>query len=135
MPDTKIAHLGMIQDIINRLSQNSFLLKGWAVVMVSGLLALGAARPESILDYLALFPVLAFWWLDAYFLREERSFRDLYNYVRELDEKDIDFSMDRSVVNAKGNSVLSVAVSKTLVIFHGVLLVAVVAIIFFGLIN
>ena len=49
MASKKIAHLEMIQGIVNRLSQNSFLLKGWTVVVVSGLLAVGAARTESFL--------------------------------------------------------------------------------------
>ena len=135
MASEKIAHLEMIQNIVNRLSQNSFLLKGWTVILVSGLLALGAARTETVLDYLALFPVLAFWGLDAYFLREEKTFRHLFNHVREIDEKDIDFSMDRSVVADKRESVVRVAVSKTLLVFHGVLLVAVVTVAFFALIN
>ena len=36
---SKLSHLEMIQGIVNRLSQNSFLLKGWTVVLVSGLFA------------------------------------------------------------------------------------------------
>ena len=131
----KTAHLEMIQNIINRLSQNSFLLKGWSVVLISGLFALGAAGSESLFFYLAFFPVLAFWWLDAYFLREEKSFRDLFDYVRVLDEEEIDFSMDRTVVADKRESVLSVAASGTMLVFHGVLLVAVGVIMLIGLIN
>lgn len=135
MASKKIAHLEMIQGIVNRLSQNSFLLKGWTVVVVSGLLAVGAARTESFLGYLALVPVIAFWWLDAYFLCEEKSFRDLFDYVRVLDEEEIDFSMHRSVVADKRDSVFSVAASGTILVFHGVLLAAVVSITLFGLIN
>lgn len=135
MASKKTAHLEMIQGIVNRLSQNSFLLKGWTVVVVSGLLAVGAVRTESFLGYLALVPVVAFWWLDAYFLREEKSFRDLFDYVRVLDEEEIDFSMDRTVVADKRESLFSVAASGTVLVFHGVLLVAVVAISSIGLIN
>ena len=97
----KTAHLEMIQNVVNRLSQNSFLLKGWTVVLISGLLALGAVGSESLFVYLAFFPVLAFWWLDAYFLREERQFRALFDRVRKLEEADIDFSMDTSKVSSK----------------------------------
>jgi hypothetical protein len=43
-----IKHLEMIQSIINRLESTSFLLKGWAFTLVSGILALlnevGATR-------------------------------------------------------------------------------------------
>ena len=38
----KQAHLEMIQGIVNRLSHNSFLLKGWSVVLVSAMFALAA---------------------------------------------------------------------------------------------
>ena len=38
--DKKLKHLEFIQGVINRLSTNSFLLKGWSVVLVSALFAL-----------------------------------------------------------------------------------------------
>lgn len=48
------AHLAMIQGVVNRLAQSSFLLKGWSVVLVSALLAFadGDHRkfPESITE-------------------------------------------------------------------------------------
>ena len=37
------AHLAMIQGAINRLAQNSFLLKGWSVLLVSALLVVAAS--------------------------------------------------------------------------------------------
>ena len=40
--DKKIKHLEMIQGVINRMASNSFLLKGWTVVLVSALFALAA---------------------------------------------------------------------------------------------
>ena len=40
--DSKLKHLEFIQGVINRLSTNSFLLKGWSVVLVSALFALSA---------------------------------------------------------------------------------------------
>ena len=41
------AHLSMIQGVVNRLAQSSFLLKGWSVVLVSALLAFAAASSEG----------------------------------------------------------------------------------------
>ena len=38
--NNKHKHLELIQGVINRLSTNSFLLKGWSVVLVSALFAL-----------------------------------------------------------------------------------------------
>jgi len=42
MADKREAHLAMIQGVINRLAQNSFLLKGWSVLRMLD----GSAGPE-----------------------------------------------------------------------------------------
>jgi hypothetical protein len=40
--ENKRHHLELIQGVINRLSQSSFLLKGWSVVLVAALFTLAA---------------------------------------------------------------------------------------------
>lgn len=117
--ENKRAHLEMIQAVINRMSGNSFLLKGWSVVLVSALFALAAGDSERPFVYLAYFPAVAFWILDGYFLWQERLFRKLYDRVRGLSEADVDFSMDTSVVRSDGHGWGVVIFSKTLLIFHG----------------
>jgi len=50
--------------------------------------------------YLSILPALAFWGLDAYYLRQERLFRELYNSIRKAKRKDIDpYSFDTKSVN------------------------------------
>jgi len=117
--DNKRAHLEMIQAIINRMSVNSFLLKGWSVVLISALFALAAGDSQALFVYLAYFPAIAFWGLDAYFLRQERLFRRLYDRVRQFDEADVDFAMDTSPVDREVAPWFAVVFSKTLLIFHG----------------
>ncbi len=117
--ENKRAHLEMIQAIINRMSVNSFLLKGWSVVLVSALFALAAGDSEALFVYLAYFPAVAFWILDGYFLWQERLFRRLYDRVRTMAEADVDFSMDTSVVRSGDRGWGVVIFSKTLLIFHG----------------
>ena len=124
--DNKRAHLEMIQAIITRMSVNSFLLKGWSVVLVSALFALAAGNSEKLFVYLAYFPAIAFWILDGYFLRQERLFRKLYDRVRSLDESVVDFSMDTSVVRNQVSEWLSVTFSKTLAIYHGTVIGSIV---------
>jgi hypothetical protein len=109
----------MIQAVINRMSVNSFLLKGWAVVLVSALFALAAGGSEPLFVYLAYFPAVAFWILDGYFLWQERLFRKLYDRVRTIPEAEVDFSMDTSVVRADDRGWGVLIFSKTLLIFHG----------------
>src|SRR3990172_207286 len=107
----------MIQAIITRMSVNSFLLKGWSVVLVSALFALAAGDPEARFVSLAYFPAVAFWILDGYFLWQERLFRTLYDRVRTMPAADVNFSMDTSVVRADVRGWSAVVFSKTLLIF------------------
>ena len=86
MADKREAHLAMIQGVINRLAQNSFLLKGWSVLLVSALLAVAASSSEDWILPVAFLPTAAFWGLDGYYLRQERLFRRLYDHAREVDE-------------------------------------------------
>jgi hypothetical protein len=65
--DHKIKHLEFIQGVVNRLSTNSFLLKGWSVVLVSALFALSASDSNRDFVLLAFFPALVFWGLDGFF--------------------------------------------------------------------
>ena len=65
-------------------------------VLVSALFALAAGNTRIYFVYLAYFPAVAFWALDAYYLRQERLFRKLYDHVRALPETSIDFSMNTS---------------------------------------
>ena len=122
----KKTHLEMIQGIVNRLSQNSFLLKGWSVFLISALFALAAKDTNPLFIYLAYFPAIAFWILDGYFLWQERLFRALYDHVRKLKDEDVDFSMDVSVVRSKVSPWANVVILKTLLMFHGVVVVTIV---------
>lgn len=122
----KTAHLEMIQGIVNRLSHNSFLLKGWTVILVSALFALAAKDSEILFVFLAYFPALAFWGLDGYFLHQERLFRALYDHVRSLPDEQINFSMDTSQLKESVTHLGTVVLSKTLVAFHGVIVISLI---------
>jgi hypothetical protein len=124
--ESKHTHLGLIQGIVNRQSHNSFLLKGWSVILVSAMFALAAKDSQLMFVYLAYFPAIAFWCLDGYFLRQEKLFRALYNKVRALPEEEIDFSMDTEEVKDKVDSWSSVTLSKTLIAFHGTILISII---------
>lgn len=131
--ENKQSHLEMIQGVVNRLSHNSFLLKGWSVILVSAMFALAAKDAKVVFIYLAYFPAISFWGLDGYFLHQERLFRALYDHVRSLDEKDVDFSMNTSILKEKVASWSAVTLSKTLVVFHGVILATIILVMCFVL--
>jgi len=122
----KQSHLEMIQGIVNRLSHNSFLLKGWTVILVSALFALAAKDKNALFIYLAYFPCIAFWCLDGYFLWQERLFRALYDHVRVMKEEEIDYSMNVTKADISGITWAGAFLSKTLIIFHGVIFVSII---------
>ncbi|MBU4320204.1 MAG: hypothetical protein KJ739_03855 [Nitrospinae bacterium] len=123
--EAKLKHLEMIQGVINRMANNSFLLKGWSVILVSGLFALAAKDSNKLYIYLSYFPSLAFWVLDGYFLRQEKLYRKLYDKVRSINDSEIDFSMDTSSVTNQVHTWSEVIFSKTLSFFHGVIVLTI----------
>ena len=112
--DAKIKHLDLVQAIITRMANNSFLLKGWAVTLLSAIFAL-AWNQESIWHFmLAYIPVAMFWFLDAYYLQQERLYRGLYDKVRQIKEEAITFSMVPPPVTEKDTyQYFNVLFSKT----------------------
>ena len=92
--ENKLKHLEMIQGIINRMASNSFALKGWAVTLVAGIFALASKDTDKIYFLIAYVPIVVFWFLDSYYLLQERLFRSLYGKVRQLPENEIDFDMN-----------------------------------------
>lgn len=70
-----------MQGIIHRLAGNSFLIKGWAITLVSAILGLSLKDPPTTasIAWLAIVPTLALWGLDAHYLALERSIRLSYN--------------------------------------------------------
>lgn len=123
--DQKLKHLDFVQGVINRLSTNSFLLKGWSVILVSALFALSANDSRVAFVYLAYIPAVVFWGLDGYFLALERTYRLLYDRVRDLPPGKIDFSMDTSELSGGAGAWLKAVFSKTLFPFHGAILAAI----------
>lgn len=95
--ENKVKHLEMIQGVINRIANNSFMLKGWAVTLVAGVFVLAQKETDKLYFLVAYIPIVVFWGLDSYYLLQERMYRCLYEKVRSIkyDEK-IDFSLKAS---------------------------------------
>lgn len=94
MIEAKMKHLEFVQATINRMANNSFLLKGWAVTIVGGLIALTFREVNRHYLLISAIVVALFWMLDSYYLSRERKFILLYNQVRKHNEENVDFAMD-----------------------------------------
>ncbi len=76
-----LKEIDLIQDVIKRMAFNSFMIKGWAVTLVVVTLLLKG--PQQYQVFAAFLPLLVFWFLDAWFLWQERMYRKLYDWVVE----------------------------------------------------
>lgn len=122
--NNKIKHLEFIENVINRMAKNSFMLKGWAVTIVVGVIAI-VAKQAVLLWLITLLPIFVFWGLDAYYLALEREYRKLYDKVRETKEEDIDFAMK---VKVDFKSTLKAFLSVSTAPFYGALIVGTIII-------
>lgn len=120
--ENKRSHLNMIQQIITRMGNNSFSLKGWSVGIMIAIYAF-AGKNEHKAVIVTLIPLIVFWFLDTYYLMLERKFRELYNEIRLKKENDIDFDMNFNNIkinmkDIKKYGFVNVFFSKTILPFY-----------------
>lgn len=107
MNDKKFKHLDYIHNSINRMSSNSFLIKGWAITIISALFIFAEEQMNERILAIAILAMVIFWYLNGYFLQQERKFRALYDKVRILSENEIDFSMSTDEFKKNEYSLIS----------------------------
>jgi len=127
-------HLGFIQGVISRQAGNSFLIKGWVLTITVALAGFAISQHNWKIATLGLGPLLIFAWLDAYYFRQERLFRCLYNAVVQCDNRVGPFSMSTKIFESDDaalwrNTVRSVpyAVLYTALLVSELLIVAILA--------
>jgi hypothetical protein len=83
-------HLGFLQGIITRMATNSSNCKTWCVTLVSALLIFIADKNKPNFTWIALIPIVLFCFLDAFYLGQERAFRNNYKeFVQQLNNQQI----------------------------------------------
>lgn len=120
--EADIKHLEFVQSVITRLANNSFLMKGWALTVAGALFGFAAKGTDWKLALVGLMPVVAFWGLDAYFLRQERLYRILYDHVRRSDVDIEPFAMGVNRYSSEAPSWGRTLISRTLWPFYGLIL-------------
>ena len=79
-------YLQMLQDIINRMAANSSNCKAWAITLFTAMAALmiGVEVMRQWM-WIILFPIVLFYYLDAYYLGLENDFRNLEaSFIKKL---------------------------------------------------
>lgn len=126
--DEFLKHLDMLQATITRLAANSFTLRGWSVTLIAGLFALASKDANPRLVVVGLLPVIAFWWLDSYYVLQERRFRTLFNHVARRDVSVPAFSMNPDNVPHESKELQEAVLRGTCPAFHGTLLLTVLVV-------
>ena len=106
--------LEFIQDIIARLSGNSFKIKGWSITLIVVVLLF---RTRDLHLLVAFIPLFGFWILDAYYLKLERRYRSMYKDARTENQDRDQFEMDSSAYHV--DSIPELMLSKSIALFHG----------------
>jgi len=114
-----LKHLEFIQAVITRLANNSFLMKGWALTVAGAFYGFAVKGTSWKVAAIGLMPVLIFWGLDAYFLRQERLFRGLYDQVRQRNPRVEPFAMNAAAYASGVASWGRTLFSRTLAPFYG----------------
>ena len=133
--DIFVEEIKIIQDNIKRMSSNSFLIKGWVVTLFSAMLLINDNERYTML--FLIIPIILFWVLDAYFLRKERLFRKLYNWVivnRMLTNEYL-FDLNTNRFKDTVDSIIELVFSKSLFLFYITVIIVVLTIYLLTLFN
>lgn len=121
-----LKEIDIIQDIINRMAFNFFMIKGWAITLVVVTLLLKGTEKYQV--WIAFIPLVVFWSLDAYFLRQERMYRKLYKWVinNRLKTEEYLFDMNARRFENEVQSIPRIMFSITLSWFYGPMAILVI---------
>jgi hypothetical protein len=128
-------HLDLIQGVIGRLAGNSFSVKTWAVGLIAVLGGLAAKDANTRMACALLLPALCFWGLDAYYLRQERLFRKLYDGAVRGDKRAPLYSLDATPFAADVGGIGKAAYSPTVCWLHLPILIFVIGLIAYSFIK
>lgn len=129
--------IDLIQGVINRMASNSFMLKGWLISLIAVVLALSKDSFFScnaiFVCSILCFPILIFWYLDAFFLHREKCYRALYEWLikNRMNTNDNLYSLDYRPYQKKVKSLFRIMFSKTLFPFYGLSFILLIIVILF----
>jgi len=137
--DNEVLHkeIDLIQGVINRMASNSFMLKGWLISLIAVVLALSK---DSLFSCNAIFvcsilcfPILIFWYLDAFFLHREKCYRALYEWVikNRMSTNENIYSLDFRPYQKQVKSQFRIMFSHTIFPFYGLSFIILIIVILF----
>ncbi|MFX0028688.1 MAG: hypothetical protein ACFE8B_05735 [Candidatus Hermodarchaeota archaeon] len=125
-------YFNIIQNVISRMAQNSFLIKAWLVTIVAAIIVLTFSMTSIIVFVVLMIITIIFWTLDSYYLKIERLYRHLYikkveEYNNEEERKKMKlFDLDFRPFIEKEKKVPRIMVSKSEILFYSPIFAALV---------
>jgi hypothetical protein len=106
MSDNKATHLRLIVELLDQLNKASLYSKRWCISISAVFLALSSQVKGMEVAFLAVFPLLFLWILDAQNERREALLYRLYERVRKTPEPEIDFDINTKSVATPQDTVV-----------------------------
>jgi hypothetical protein len=122
--ELRVKHLEMLQALITRMAGYCASFKSYCITVVTAVIGFAFTLHRPGVAALALLPVIAFAIADAHYLRVERSFRWLFNDVRQ-ESWDAVPSFEINLKHAPAEKFPSAATSWSIVWFYAPLAIAV----------
>jgi len=114
----------IIQNVINRMAQNSFLIKAWTITLIAAIIVLTFSIVNCLIFGVLLTIAIIFWVLDSYYLKFERIYRRLYKtkveeYNNNQKRKTMKlFDMDYEPYKTLEQNIPRIMVSITEILFY-----------------
>lgn len=128
--ENKIKHLEMIQSIIEKMSRNSFQLKGWTMTLIVATVTLSSKDSNRRYMLFSIVPAIGFWFLNAYYLMIERKYTELYDQVRQKPNDEIDFSMKTDHISEDRTKYMKCFFAKSNLLFYLTIIISLIVMLF-----
>ena len=97
----KAQHRDFVQAIITRLNGNSFKIKTLLITITAAFLGIYASNNNQLLLIFLCPLILLFWFLDSYYLLQEKKFRKIYNDICDLSPENEKITREVFQINPK----------------------------------
>jgi len=122
----------IIQNSIDRIARDSFLIKAWTITLIGGIGILSFSFINILIFSVLTVIVIFFWILDSYYLRIEKLYRALYNETVEkfndpsLRKEIVLFDMEIERFYECSPNLLKVMLSHTEILFYFSLIIGLI---------
>lgn len=125
-------YFSIIQNVITRMAQNSFLIKAWSATLLAAIIVLTYSIINLLIFGVLLLIIIMFWYLDSYYLKLERLYRRLYNSkveeYNDLSKRNnmVLFELNYKTFIKEEQKVLRIMISKSEALFYIPLIISLI---------